>query len=95
MWRIIDFQRKHGAKILLGEFGCISWAPGAAQYLKDCVELFEEYGWDWVELDFADDRSGFSITSVTEAAEARRPPKPGERVDRAEVMRAALAKTAP
>jgi hypothetical protein len=22
-------------------------APGAANYLRDCIELFEEYGWDW------------------------------------------------
>ena len=25
----------------------IAWAPGADQYLRDCISLFEEYGWDW------------------------------------------------
>ena len=23
------------------------WAPGAADYLRDLIEIFEEYGWDW------------------------------------------------
>ncbi len=42
-----DFQLKHKAQILCGEFSAITWAPGAELYLKDCIELFEEYGWDW------------------------------------------------
>lgn len=42
-----EFQQKTGARIYVGEFGCIRWAPGADRYLKDCIELFEEYGWDW------------------------------------------------
>ena len=41
------FQQKTGARIYVGEFGCIRWAPGGDQYLNDCIELFEEYGWDW------------------------------------------------
>lgn len=44
---IIDFQKKHNAKIYIGEFSCVAWAKGADQYVKDCIELFEEYGWDW------------------------------------------------
>ena len=23
------------------------WAPGAENYLRDAISLFEEYGWDW------------------------------------------------
>lgn len=42
-----EFQRRTGARIYVGEFGCIRWAPGAAEYLRDCIDLFEEYGWDW------------------------------------------------
>ncbi|MBQ7666816.1 MAG: cellulase family glycosylhydrolase [Kiritimatiellae bacterium] len=42
-----DFQRRHGAKIYVGEFSAIAWAPGAEQYLRDCIEIFEDYGWDW------------------------------------------------
>ena len=31
----------------MGEFSAASYAPGAERYLRDCISLFEEYGWDW------------------------------------------------
>ena len=42
-----DFQRRHGSRIYVGEFSAAAWAPGADVYLRDCISLFEEYGWDW------------------------------------------------
>lgn len=42
-----DFQLAHGVPIFIGEFSAVRWAPGAAQYLDDCIAIFEEYGWDW------------------------------------------------
>lgn len=45
---VAAFQKKHRVPILVGEFGVVRWAPGAGQYLNDCIELFEEYGWDWI-----------------------------------------------
>ena len=42
-----DFQLRHGAKIYCGEFSAVAWAPGAGEYLRDCIDIFEEYGWDW------------------------------------------------
>ncbi|MBI5383158.1 MAG: cellulase family glycosylhydrolase [Verrucomicrobia bacterium] len=42
-----EFQLAYNAHIYCGEFSAIRWAPGAARYLKDCIDLFEEYGWDW------------------------------------------------
>ena len=42
-----EFQRKHGARIYVGEFSAAAWAPGAENYLRDCIAIFEEYGWDW------------------------------------------------
>ncbi len=42
-----DFQLRHNAKIYVGEFSAIAWAPGAERYLQDCIDIFEEYGWDW------------------------------------------------
>ncbi len=42
-----EFQEKYGAKILVGEFSAIVWAPGAADYLNDVISIFEEYKWDW------------------------------------------------
>ena len=44
---VIAFSKRHDAKIYVGEFSAIAWAPGAEQYLKDCIELFDEHGWDW------------------------------------------------
>jgi len=44
----IEFQRKHpGVTMLVGEFSCILWAKGADKYIRDAIEIFEEYGWDW------------------------------------------------
>ena len=42
-----DFQLRHNAKIYAGEFSACIYAPGAGQYLRDCISIFEEYGWDW------------------------------------------------
>ncbi len=42
-----EFQRAYNVHIFVGEFSAIRWAPGAADYLRDCIEVFEEYGWDW------------------------------------------------
>ena len=42
-----EFQLKHGARIYCGEFSAVAWAPGAENYLRDCIDIFEEYGWDW------------------------------------------------
>ncbi len=42
-----NFQLAHNAHIYIGEFSAVRWAPGAAQYLNDCIQIFEEYGWDW------------------------------------------------
>ncbi len=41
------FQKRHRARIYVGEFSAASYAPGAERYLRDCISLFEEYGWDW------------------------------------------------
>jgi len=42
-----EFQLAYNVHIYVGEFSAIRWAPGAADYLRDCIDLFEEYGWDW------------------------------------------------
>jgi len=42
-----DFQLRYDVPIYVGDFSAIRWAPGAAQYLSDCIELFEGYGWNW------------------------------------------------
>jgi hypothetical protein len=42
-----EFQLAYNVHIYCGEFSAIRWAPGAVDYLRDCIELFEEYDWDW------------------------------------------------
>ena len=46
------FQLRHNAKIYVGEFSACIYAPGAGQYLQDCISIFEEYGWDWTYHSF-------------------------------------------
>jgi endoglucanase len=43
----IEFQKLHHARIYVGEFSVSRWSPNAADYLRDCIEIFEKYGWDW------------------------------------------------
>ena len=44
---VVDFQKKWGARIYLGEFSAIRWAEGSEKYISDCIEIFEKHGWDW------------------------------------------------
>ena len=44
---VLEFSRKHNARIYVGEFSAITWAPGADAYIRDCCEVLNEYGWDW------------------------------------------------
>lgn len=44
---MIDFQKRHNVRIYVSEFGVVKWAPNAADYLRDSLELYEEMGWDW------------------------------------------------
>lgn len=55
-----DFQLRHKCKIYVGEFSAIVWAPGADQYIHDCISVFEEYGWDWTFHAFRE-WSGWSV----------------------------------
>jgi hypothetical protein len=42
-----EFEKRHGARIYVGEFSAIAWAKGADAYIRDCIAVFEEFGWDW------------------------------------------------
>lgn len=43
-----DFQKAYTVPILVSEFGVVAAAPGRELWLKDVIELFEEYDWDWM-----------------------------------------------
>lgn len=49
MQPVRDWQLLHNARIYVGEFSAIRWAPdsSAYRYLRDCITLFEEWGWSW------------------------------------------------
>lgn len=49
---VAEFQKRHKARIYIGEFSARARAEGADRYLRDCIELFEEYGWDWTYHSF-------------------------------------------
>jgi hypothetical protein len=43
------FADTYGVRIFVGEFGCARWAPENSSYnwTKDCLEYFEEEGWEY------------------------------------------------
>lgn len=43
-----EFQKAHNVHMFVSEFCAVRYAPGAGRWTKDCVELFEEYDWDWM-----------------------------------------------
>ncbi len=55
-----DFQLRYGARIYIGEFSTLVWAPNGEGWLKDCIDIFEEYGWDWSYHSFRE-WEGFSL----------------------------------
>ncbi|MBR3084817.1 MAG: cellulase family glycosylhydrolase, partial [Kiritimatiellae bacterium] len=71
---VVEFQRRHGCRIYVGEFSAAAYAPGAENYLRDCIELFEEYGWDWTYHAFREapvwdvDMEGADIGGLAPAA---------------------------
>jgi hypothetical protein len=44
---VIAFQKKYNVPIYVGEFSAIRWAPGAADYIRDLISIFEEYRWSY------------------------------------------------
>ncbi len=42
-----EFQQKYHVPIFVGEFGCARYAPGAEQWLRDQMNVYEQYGWSW------------------------------------------------
>ena len=67
-----EFQLRHGARIYCGEFSAVAWAPGADQYLRDCISIFEEYRWDWTYHAFRE-WPGWSVEHEGKDAASLRP----------------------
>lgn len=86
-----DFQLQCNAHIFVGEFSAIRWAPGAAQYLTDCIDIFEEYGWDWTYHAFRE-WPGWSVEHDNLPADRNHHVKATQTTDRAKVFKDWFAK---
>ncbi|MBE0543723.1 MAG: cellulase family glycosylhydrolase [Verrucomicrobia bacterium] len=89
---VVEFQRDHGVHIYIGEFSAIRWAPddSAWRYLRDCIELFEENGWDWAYHAFRE-WDGWSVEHGPDQKDRKRSPTP---TNREQLLRAWFAKNA-
>jgi hypothetical protein len=67
---VIEFQRRYGVHIYIGEFSAIRWAPegSAARYLSDVIDLFEAHGWDWTYHAFRE-WHGWSVEHGTDRSD--------------------------
>jgi hypothetical protein len=43
------------SRIFVGEVGICREVPGAMEYLRDCLEIFKEFGWSWCLFSFRDE----------------------------------------
>lgn len=82
------FEKKYGARIYVGEFSVVRYAPGGAQYLKDVISIFEEYGWDWSYHAFRESH----YWSVEHAGPDGAHPVPARDTDRKRVLLEAFRK---
>jgi hypothetical protein len=41
------FSAEHGVPLAVNEFGAERWVPGAADYVAEEMELFEQHGWNY------------------------------------------------
>jgi hypothetical protein len=42
-----DFQEQHGVRVAVNEYGLMRWIPNGADYVRDEMALFDEYGWNY------------------------------------------------
>ena len=42
-----DWMAENNRPLAVNEFGAVRWVPGAANYLRDEMNLFEQYGWNY------------------------------------------------
>ncbi|MDI9385891.1 MAG: cellulase (glycosyl hydrolase family 5), partial [Verrucomicrobiota bacterium] len=73
------FQRAYNVHIYVGEFSAIRWAPGAVDYLRDCIELFEEYDWDWSYHAYRE-WDGWSVEHGDDPEDRARTQEPSDRM---------------
>jgi hypothetical protein len=78
----IEFQKAFNVQIYVGEFSVARWAPGDSgyNYLRDVVDLFEEYGWDWSYHAFRE-WDGWSVEHGSDRDDHSRTAAPTKRME--------------
>jgi len=73
---VVDLQRRTGAPIYVGEFSAVRWAAGgsAYPYLRDVIDIFESYGWDWTYHAFRE-YHGWSVEHTEDKNNNNRSPR--------------------
>lgn len=55
---VVEWQKRHSIKsnrIFVGEFGCNRMVSGAANYLSDLINIFNQHNWHWAFFTFRPD----------------------------------------
>jgi len=75
-----EFANDYGVAVYIGEFGSIRWAPDNStyRYLKDCIEVFEEEGWDWAYHAFRE-WDGWSVEHGSDKNDRQKTTDPTDR----------------
>ena len=87
-----DFQLKYQVPILIGEFSAVRWAPkeDAECYLRDVIEVCEEYQWSWIYHGFRE-WHGWSVEhDETFAAHDTAVPPATQETNRAKILKNGL-----
>lgn len=77
------FQQKHKVPIFVGEFGCARYAPGVEDWMRDQMDLYEQYGWSWAYWAFRE----WDVMNIERTADA------ADKVNRADTPLLRLFKT--
>jgi aryl-phospho-beta-D-glucosidase BglC (GH1 family) len=85
-----EYQLDYAVPIYVGEFSAIRWAPGdsAANYLRDVIDVCEEYQWDWAYHAWRE-WHGWNVELGADESNMRPTPEPS---DRHRALRAGLEK---
>ena len=75
-----DWQRAYNVHVYVGEFSAIRWSPGesAHAWMRDAIELFEEYQWDWCYHAFRE-WDGWSVEHIGNRTHTQLATTPTER----------------
>lgn len=90
--RVREFQLKHAVPIYVGEFSVVRWAPkeSAVNWLRDTLDLFQEYGWSWTYHAFRE----WHGWSLEHDEEFWKPGMPNPEISENETERAKIVKAA-